>query len=133
MKRIAWYYMFLCCMIAAFVVTMVGRYYVGGDSVSGAAKISVDRGRCYPAVCTPPPPPPAACVFLPNTQLYDPGSKHTLPPQHAANESACCQLCMARPSCTGAVLLGTACYRKTAELPRVKQQGVTACVRKDAR
>ena len=73
--------------------------------------------------------PPLECVFLPNTQLFDPGSKHTKPPHDAANEDACCRVCMADASCVGAVLYGRSCYPKTAVLPRVNQTGVTACVR----
>lgn len=106
-------------------------YYVGGDSVSGASKIQVKKGPCYPKPCprpTPPPPPPPNCVFMPHTQLYDPGSKHTKSPHDAANEDACCQVCMADPACVGAVLYGQSCYPKTAVLPYVNQTGVTACV-----
>ena len=73
--------------------------------------------------------PPLECVFLPNTQLFDPGSKHTKPPHDAADEDACCRVCMADASCVGAVLYGRSCYPKTAVLPRVNQTGVTACVR----
>ena len=87
-------------------------------------------GRCYPEPCAPPPPPPPDCVFMPNTQLSDPGSKHTKPPHPAADEDACCQVCMADPTCVGAVLFGQSCYPKTAVLPHTKQAGVTACVRK---
>ena len=110
-------------------------YYVGGDSVAGAAKIVVTKGPCYPKACPPPPtppPPPLDCEFLPNIQLYDPGSKHTSPPHDAADEAACCRVCMAISDCVGAVLYGTSCYPKTAVLPQVKQSGVTACVRKNS-
>ena len=79
----------------------------------------------------PPPPPPPDCVFLPDIQLSDPGSKHTKPPHSAADEDTCCQVCMADKECVGAVLYGTACYPKTAVLPHVKQAGVTACVQKN--
>ena len=85
--------------------------------------------RTYASV-TQPPPPPADCLFLPNVQLYDPGSKHTKPSQPAVDEATCCRICMADASCVGAVLYGQACYPKTAVLPRVNQTGVTACVRK---
>jgi hypothetical protein len=96
----------------------------------------------------PPPPPPRPkpappstdCTFLPDIQLYDPGSKHTVAPVSAASEQECCGRCKAyrgmadnQASCFGAVLYGTSCYVKTAALPHVKQvppKGVTlvACV-----
>lgn len=89
------------------------------------------QGGQYPS-----PPPPPDCVFLRDVQLSDPGSAHTKPPVAAADEDACCQVCMSDRDCFGAELYGESCYVKTAPLPQVKQTpppGVplVACVRKN--
>ena len=83
--------------------------------------------------CLPPPPKPW-CTYHANTQLFDPGSKHTLAPVPAADEGACCVKCMESAACFGAELYGGSCYLKTAKLPLVKQtppKGVAlvACVK----
>ena len=87
----------------------------------------------------PPAPPSADCTFLPDVQLYDPGSKHTVNPVAAKSEQECCGICKAyrgsgtHVKCYGAELYGESCYVKTAPLPHVKQvppKGVklVACV-----
>jgi hypothetical protein len=83
--------------------------------------------------CVPPPPKPR-CTYHADMQLYDPGSKHTLAPVHAADEAACCVQCMESAACFGAELYGESCYLKTAQLPLVNQtppKGVllVACVK----
>ena len=85
---------------------------------------------------TPGPAPSTDCTFLPDVQLYDPGSKHTVAPVAAATEQVCCGICKAYKGagkCYGAELYGGSCYVKTAPLPHVKQtppKGVklVACV-----
>ena len=95
-----------------------------------------------PSPPPPPPPPPSPppsgdCTFANNTQLYDPGSKHTLSPVPAADAEACCGACAASKQCYGAELYGTACYIKTAWLPLVPQPAppgvpLIACIKKNS-
>ena len=90
-----------------------------------------------PPLPPPSPPPSGNCEFRNNTQLFDPGSKHTLPPMSAADARACCGACQRLgKQCYGAELYGTACYIKTAWLPLVPQVAppgvpLIACVKKN--
>jgi hypothetical protein len=123
----------------------------GPPQMAKAVTMVMPRGRVVPpsppgppAPPAPAPPPPAPgpappstdCTFLPDIQLYDPGSKHTVAPVPAASEQECCGICKAyqgKAKCYGAELYGGSCYVKTAQLPHVKQlppKGVklVACV-----
>jgi hypothetical protein len=111
-----------------------GRMLV--DLAAAPCRVELVDGGVYPA--PPPPVPVAACTFLPDMQLSDPGSKHTSPPVPAADEHACCIACMEDVKCFGAELYGQSCYKKTAPLPLVKQippKGVplVACVKNHTR
>lgn len=75
----------------------------------------------------------ALCAFHNNSQLADPGSHFTLPPQTAFSPQECCNICGANSACHGAVLYGNGCFQKTKVLPITPQkppQGVAlvACV-----
>ena len=65
---------------------------------------------------------------MPDIQLYDPGSKHTVNPVSVSSQEECCGVCKAyrgtgsQAKCFGAELYGGACYVKTAPLPHVKQE-----------
>lgn len=110
------------CIAAAFVNTSAN----GGGNCKIATTLNNPGGE--PIVgsigCIVPPSPPSpstACTFHPNMQLYDPTSKHTENPLPAADAAACCGVCQADRQCYGAELYGTSCYKKTANLPLVKQ------------
>ena len=87
------------------------------------------------AVAAPAPPGHGTCDFHNDSQLLDPGSKHSLPPVTAHSPQECCDLCGQTDTCQGAVLYGLGCYMKTKVLPIVPQKpppGVplVACVYK---
>eukprot|EP00729_Bicosta_minor_P019806 gene19806-4355_t len=111
------------CLAAAFVNTSAA----GGGICHVKTTLKVPAGvRTKDSVgCVVAPntvqTPSSSCDFHPNMQLYDPGSRYTETPLPAANEEACCGECEADRECFGAVLFGTACYKKTAVLPLVKQ------------
>lgn len=109
----------------------------GKPQMIKAVTMVMPRGRIVPPSPPGPPPPPPTppgpvppstdCTFLPDIQLYDPGSTHTSNPVAAASEQECCGICKAyhgtgsKAKCYGAELYGDSCYVKTAPLPHVKQ------------
>ena len=108
------------CKAAAFDSTGGGICHLK-TTLSNPNGEPVDGSMGCALVPDPAPSPSSKCEFLPNMQLYDPGSAHTSTPVAAATQEACCGICHADRNCYGAELYGTSCYVKTAKLPAVKQ------------